>query len=210
MNANWTYVGVSAGMRFFIGYSGTIPTAAQLNTFATQFQGSVASHWAPMQAVNVIYNLFEVTDLSSTTGAIGSSSTSTPGTRTGSGTAANVCTLMNFHVARRYRGGKPRVYIPWGTSTDVTSPTNWTPTFISAATAAWSALISDLTVVPWSGATISGQVNVSYYEGFKAFEEPSGRYKNIPQLRPGGPVKDAITSVACNPKFGTQRRRVAA
>ncbi len=53
-----------------------------------------------------------------------------------------------------------------------------------------------------------GQVNVSYYEGFKVVTDPlTGRSRNVSQLRPEGPAVDRITSFSINPKLGSQRRR---
>lgn len=52
------------------------------------------------------------------------------------------------------------------------------------------------------------QVNVSYYEGFEVVTDPvTGRSRNVPQLRPGGPVVDKITGFSINPKLGSQRLR---
>ena len=52
------------------------------------------------------------------------------------------------------------------------------------------------------------QVNVSYYEGFEVVTDlRTGRSRDVPQLRPGGPAVDKITGFSINPKLGSQRRR---
>ena len=196
--------------RIYMEYAGTAPTNADMTTFAgaslAHMQGRFIGYWtSDVELVECV-----ATDLSSPTAGTGSAAGTYAGTLAGAPTSANNCTLMNFLVNRRYRGGKPRVYLPFGNSTTLHDKQTWASTWIANMNSQWPAFISDLQSSPPGTATLSNQVNVSYYSGFTVFTTPSGRAKNISTLRTGGPHVDVIVGANCNPKVGSQRRRVAA
>jgi hypothetical protein len=194
--------------RMYFQYSGSSPTAAQLNTMAS----TVATAWnSDMGSVtNSGYTLTEVIieDLNSSTGAVGTATVSHGGPRGGNGSSLAQAMLVNFTLARRYRGGKPRIYLPPPASTDYNTPDAWTTGVITATTTAIQSFISGIIAAVWTGGGTLTQVNVSYYEGFTVFTGPTGRARNIPKLRTGGPQVDAITSSAANIKPANQRRRL--
>lgn len=192
--------------RFYVSYTGSAPTSTGLNASCS----GVVSSWS-----NNLKALFSsgqnllgalATDLSSASGAVGSNFATTAGSRAGAQLPAGVACLLNLHVNRRYRGGKPRIYLPFGVDADLNSVQTWTGTFTAAVTAAWNAFIASVLTTNPVGTTYVQQVNVSYYAGFHTFTTPSGRVRNIPTLRVT-PVVDAIASVSTNGKFASQRRR---
>jgi hypothetical protein len=192
--------------RFFMAFSGTAPTDAQLNTLCTAIGTAWNSAIGPMVYTSISLTEVQAQDLTSATAAAGLAIVSHAGTRTGAGTPAALCCVLKFGIARRYRGGHPRMYTPWGTEEDFLTPQTWSTTFLGEAIAAWNLFVGDIVAAPWSGGTIGDQVNVSYYEGFTNFTYPSGRTKALPKLRVT-PLIDPIVSVGVNPHFASQRRR---
>jgi hypothetical protein len=193
--------------RIYLQYTGTAPTNAMLNTFAT----SVSTQWNASLGglANPVVKLTEVdvVDLSSATGAVGLDSTVHTGTRTGQINAGGVAALINFHIARRYRGGKPRIYTPYLNAADLTDEQDWNTTQAASLLTGWNAFVTALKALTWAGATITNQVNVSYYTGFASVQNPvTHRWKNISTPRVT-PLIDVVVSSSVNPKPASQRRR---
>jgi hypothetical protein len=168
--------------RYFMGYTGAAPSDGDLVTYAASTSPSSGRGvWSGSHA----------------------------GTRSGTAMPINACMLINFQLGRRYRGGKPRIYAPWGVTADLNTPEKWSSSFVSASTAAWIAFITNTSGVLAGGTSVAGQENVSYYAGVEPpITLPSGRVKQASKVRPGPIAPDPITSVAANPLVGSQRRRV--
>lgn len=191
----------------YFQYAGTAPTNAQLNTFASSCSTSWLSALAGMANPVVKLTEVDVVDLSASTGAVGSYVSTQTGTRTGQINAGGVCALINFKIARRYRGGKPRVYLPYLNAADLTDEQDWAATPLANLATQWGIYVGDIKALTWTGATISNQVNVSYYQGFASVQNPvTLRWKNISKPRVT-PLIDVITSTSVNPKPASQRRR---
>jgi hypothetical protein len=112
-------------------------------------------------------------------------------------------------IARRYRGGKPRTYLPMGDSGYLLNPQEWNTTFLGLAQAALNQIISDYAVTTVAGCSLGTLVNVSYYSGFTIRPSPpiaGVRAKNIPTVRTAA-VVDAVTSWTAEAKLASQRRR---
>lgn len=196
--------------RIYLAYTGTAPTDADMVTFAGTTNNHMASRFDTYWTPDVTLTECTCVDLSSPTAGIGVQTSSYGGTLSGAELPAQSCCLVNFAIQRRYRGGKPRAYFPFGSATTLNGKQQWTSTFQTNVTSQYAALITDIQGSPPGSATISGQVNVSYYEGFTVFTTPSGRAKNISTLRPGGPHVDVVTGATANIKVASQRRRIAA
>lgn len=187
-------------------YGGTPPTNAQLNTFAASVAAAWGTNIAPLVNPNYVLTTVDVTDLSSSTGAIGAAVVSTAGTRVGNPLTAGVAACVRHRIARRYRGGHPRTYLWAGIITDIYDEQTWKPAFITSMDAGWLAFIGACVGAGWTGAGGLTFVNVSYYSGFTNGTGPTGRARVIPTLR-GTPVVDPINSSQLNPHFASQRRR---
>lgn len=198
----------SAMVRWFVAYTGTAPSDSVCNSIAGACAAAWATDLAPLANTDVILNEITVTDLTSPTSGRGVWSGSHAGTRSTTTLPGATAVLINMPIARRYRGGKPRSYWPFLGGTDLLTAQQWES---SAVTAVEGGLESYLTAVYASGSggtTVSTLSNVSYYSGFTAVVNPiTGRTKDVPKLRTGGPVVDAIISLVCNPKPASQRRR---
>lgn len=194
--------------KFYLSYSGTAPTSGDLNTLAAVILTSWATNMAPAVNSNYVTTSAEITDLTSPTAASGSAAGSHAGTRSGATLSAGVCAVVNHLIGRRYRGGKPRSMIWAGVETDLQTVGTWKTSFITAMETAWSGFVADVVSAPWGGGGTLDPVNVSYYEGFTAVQNPvTLRWRNVPKLRTGGPVTDAIFADTVRAALGSQRRR---
>jgi hypothetical protein len=150
----------------------------------------------------------ESEDLTSATGAVDTSVESVVGSRAGSALPSSTSLVSSYTIARRYRGGHPRAYWPFGADSDLLSETQWTSAFPTACDTGINAYFAALVAAGWSGAGTLTHVNVSYYEGFTVVTNPiTGRARNVPTLRVS-PVVDLVTAVHSRSSIGTQRRRL--
>jgi hypothetical protein len=192
--------------RYYLSYSGTAPTSAQLSTFC----GSVATAWgvdiSPLQNTNITLVEVSAEDLSSATSAVGTVAVSVPGTRGGATLSAAACVVVNFDIARRYRGGHPRIYLWAGSETDIQTVGTWKAAFLAAVQSGWVAFTTAVEAAGWAGAGTIEQVNVSFYEGFDNFTYPSGRTRPRPRVRLA-PIIDAVVAIAARAIIGSIRRR---
>ncbi|MFZ0169912.1 MAG: hypothetical protein WAL64_10950 [Candidatus Dormiibacterota bacterium] len=190
----------------FFSYSGSAPTSASCVTMAADIYALQAvddSQWGS----DVTLIGCKVTDLSSHSGGVGEHAQSTVGGRSGIPLPASACVLVNYQIARRYRGGKPRSYFPWFTSEDIVTAQTWDSSVITAVDSALSAFFAGVAGISVGGCTITQHVNVSYYNGFTARENMgTGRWKNVPNLR-ATPLVDPILSFAASLRIANQRRR---
>lgn len=192
--------------RFFLSYSGTAPTDADLATFAASIGSEFGSHLVGLMSPAYELTQVKVEDLTSATAAVGEADPTQTGTRTGSAIGIQVAAVLSEEIARRYRGGHPRLYFPFGTVTDLADEQAWTTGFQAAVPTAWAAFLSAVGGDGWTGAGTIAGINISYYEGFTNHTYPSGRVRPVPNLRVT-PVVDAIVALQLNPLIGTQRRR---
>lgn len=202
----YTYgIDVDVINRYYVKYGGTTPDNTALTTFANNISTAWGANLGPMCTTPVTLTSVTCTDLTSPTAAQGISSTTHAGTRVGGVLSASTCGMIDFHIQRRYRGGKPRIYLPVGSGTDLNNAQTWSTTFQTALFSAWNAFLSGGT--PPAGMTLAGQCNVSYYKGFEVKTGSTGRAFNKALPR-DVPVVDLITSAAVDPRLATQRRRI--
>jgi hypothetical protein len=193
--------------RVFMQYSGTAPTVAQLNTFAAAVAAAWASELSAAYTTEKTLVAVTVEDLTSSTAAVGAWAGANAGVLGGGDLPLGVCVMLNFAIARRYRGGKPRSYFSWGSQADLSGDQTWLGSALTAFLGYYNTFITQVKAAPWAGATITDQVNVSYYEGFTNFTGPTGRDRARSTPRAGAAVVDAITAVSANPRYASQRRR---
>lgn len=205
-----TFTGGSVWLtRFFTHYTGTPPTNAQLLTFDAALATAFTTNLKPMCDGAVNLTQIESQDLTSATSAVDTSAVSISGTRTGGNLPDGIAAVVSYEIGRRYRGGHPRGYWPFGTTTDIGAVGNWSAGFVTASNTAINAFYTAVNAAGWTGAGTLSHVNVSYYSGFTVITSPTtGRARNVPTLRVA-PTVDAITSIITRPSYGSQRRRYA-
>jgi hypothetical protein len=195
--------------RFFIQYAGTAPSDTDLDTFAGAVGASWVTEFLAYSNTDTVLTEVICTDLSSSMANEGSATEDETGTRTGGSLPASTCLLINFQISRRYRGGKPRIYLPLGSDSDLLTAQTWNPTFVSEVGIAWAAFIAAVIAEPWSGGGLLSQVVPSFFEGTSGELVGSGDYvrgKTLPIPR-AVPLVEPITGFSVNPIFGSQRRR---
>lgn len=193
--------------RSFWEYSGGPATDAQIVTWLDAVSGGFTGHCVGLMGDQWELIGLEGTDLSSPTAAAGAIAASATGDRAGGALPVGTATLVNYLVARRYRGGKPRGYLPFGLDSDLSSPRVWSSAFLAAVLSDWGSFLGVIEAAAIAGGANNQQVNISYYSGFTAVENPlTGRYRNVPKLRVA-PVTDIVTGFSVNPILGSQRKR---
>ena len=199
---------LTADSRFFFGYTGGPPTNADCVALATDIHGLAVTNLQGLFAIGNGIEAIEVLDLSSPSGGVGTDPTAISGTRGSDFLPGGCAALIGLPIARRYRGGKSRIYWPFGAAADLATSTKW-----QTASAAdflngfnnMQVAIGGLT----SGTTVLTRLKqISYYEGFTSVTNPiTGRTKDVSKLRVGGPVVDDVINVTINPAPASQRRR---
>lgn len=188
-------------------YSGGSPVAGDLSTLASDIVDNGQGEFQDLAGDTVGMLSCECTDLSSDMGAQATAGTPWVGTRGAGILAAGTAVLVNHSIARRYRGGKPRTYLPLGIASDLTTGGVWSNAFTGAVDGAWGAFTGDIVGGSYGGITITNIVNVSYYSGFTVVTSPTtGRSRNVPKLR-SSPIVNAFTGHTVSELVASQRRR---
>lgn len=194
--------------RFFVKYDTGTPTAGDMITFCTGVHAAyVSAACATWKSTQEKLVEVEAQDLSSPTGAVGNITVLEPGLSAGNPLGAQVAFLASFVIARRYRGGHPRMYISGPTSLSATDNETLTPAATTSLQTEWTNFFTAVQALPLGTSTGVTHVNVSYYAGFTNFTYPSGRTYPRPNIRPT-PVTDTITGLIISNKYATQRRRL--
>jgi len=204
----WEISGDTAAIdRLFYTYTGGPPSAADCNTLASGLYTNLIGALGNQFVGDVLLLGVEVVDLTTPTSFSGAHAASTPGTRPGGALGAGTAVLMNLHITRRYRGGKPRTYWPFFADTDLLTEQLWqggsTATLLADLNT-WNTNNKALT----AGTTaLQNLVNVSYYHGFTAVVNPiTGRTRDVPTPRAIALI-DVVNSLSVNPNVASQRRR---
>jgi hypothetical protein len=194
---------------FHLGYSvgGTL-TAAEVLQLATDISAAWGSSLAPglsdtVQLVDVVATALDSSTAPTVTfpsGFVGGQSTQP--------TAGGTALVVQRKIARRYRGGHSRVYLPGiPAATLADTEDHWDPTLLAAFTGQWESIEgAGATYLVTAGRTDATPVSVSYYEFFTNVLYPSGRYHARPTLRVT-PLVDKVVSFNGNPRPCSQRRR---
>lgn len=193
--------------RFDMAYTGTAPNQAALVTLAGAVRTQFSNHLAAMLCS--AYELLDTTciDLANRSTPKGIDTTAVSGSR-GSGPPPNNCTaLINFTPNRAYRGSKPKVFLPFGISSDQASVTGWSTGFVAAMDSAWEAFIAALNGSTVGAVVIGAQVGVSYYGPPTVPNTGKGKNKTMSTQRTT-PLVEAINAISTSPIFGSQRRRL--
>lgn len=195
--------------RFFVQYTGTAPSNADLAAFDTALDTAYNTNVKPQCDTSTILAQIETIDLTSPTSAVDIKAVNRVGTRTGVIIPAMICAVQSYQIGRRYRGGHPRGYWPLGSISDTGPDTSWAPASITNFDNALDAFFTAVMAAGWTGAGTLSHVNVSFYNGFTVITNPvTHRARNVPTLRVA-PVVDQVTGTGVRASYGTQRRREA-
>jgi hypothetical protein len=196
------------GVRQFFRWSGTSPTSAALTTLAEDYYNALVGA-SIAGAFSNIYGLssVELVDLSSEMGAEGVYAHRTTGTLTGTPLPVETAFVTEFGITRRYRGGHPKTFWPFGDSEKLQNPNTFTPSAVSDWQTVVTNGIAGFVGESSGGCTIGAHVCISYYKGFSVVTNPlTGRARNVPTLRTT-PLVTNVTAIVGRERIGSQRRR---
>lgn len=198
----------SATSRLFFKYTGSAPSAADCVSLAASAKSLADSEFLPLMIPACAINSCTVTDLASDTGADGTSGTQEVGSRGGSELPAGVATLVDYQISRRYRGGKPRSYWVFGTTTDLANASTWNTSFTDAVASGVEAFISGFTGTTVDTTVVGAHCNVSYYgpPNVVITNPVTGRARTVSTKR-AEPIVDVVNSLTVPLKPSSQRRR---
>jgi hypothetical protein len=182
---------------FHASYGGAPPSIASVTALANAVYtaaGGLATLMSPSEDISSC----SVTDLSSSSGAVGEDSGSTPGAAAGADLPASACILVNYSTALRYRGGHPRQYLAIGMDADLADQRTWNNIFQVAAEVQFGVLRAAMSST-LGGTTYTGQVAVSYIN--KVSNPIAPYHRAVPLVLP-------LPSFRINPKVASQRRRL--
>jgi hypothetical protein len=201
--------GALAGSRFYLSYSGSAPTPANCTTLA----GDVAAAWNTNLAaqVNSEYALTEVDvlDIATNSGASGQWIGSHAGGDGSTAIPQQVAVNIAYTIARRYRGGKPRMFLPPPGQAALAGQNKWSTGYVSATNTAVAAFFAALEALTIGAIGTLAHVNLSYYSGFTNITNSSGRERAVPTYRTHA-LLDTVSGYNTKALMGSQRRRRSA
>ena len=197
------------GWSLIIGYSGTSPTTADLGAIAAAGVTAWGASIAPLSPT--VFQLREVVavDLKNPSTVEGTASATTNGTRAGAAMTDGVCGVVVYTPDRRYRGARPKAFLPVGVQGDLANGQQWSATFLTALKTAVQTVISDLVASSPAGVTLTHSVCVFRTGPPYTVVSNSGKTRSHSvgtQLNP--PLVVDTLSIDANPKVGSQRRRL--
>jgi hypothetical protein len=195
-----------AGSRFYLSYAGAAPTGGNCATLASDIAAAWATHIAPLVSDVFALTEVDVLDISSLTGLSGNWTGTNAGTASGTALPSQVATNVEFDIARRYRGGKPRMFLPATVSASQVDGAHWSSTFITAVNTGVAAFYAEIEALTIGAVGTLAHVNLSYYQGFKNITNSSGRERAVPQYRAAA-LLDSIEGYACKAVMSTQKKR---
>lgn len=168
-------------------------TDANADAYAVDFGGL----WDSFTSVNTTGTYTHsdtiVEDLSSATAGVGAAGSAVAGGGTSSAVDAALCCLVTHTIARRYRGGHPRTYLPAMSRELMSSDRVWAAPDIVLQQSAWDSFIAGCVSASEGANPMAAFVSVSYFSG------------GVPRLVP---LIDVIAGSTVEPVYATQRRRI--
>jgi hypothetical protein len=183
-------------------YSGSAPASADLGTF---MGGTYGPAWDTVfvdeASTDATMVQIEMLDLSSSTGAQDILIDTSAGGRTGDFAPSSACVLASWGVNRRFRGGHPRSYFPFGTAGTYASGSSkfWDPAFIADVQTKLETFIGLIQGTTVGTTVFENLVNVSYYDI---------ALNPTPPYRRTTPLVDDITTLDVKQRICSQRRRL--
>lgn len=204
--------GQLAGNRFYLSYSGSAPTAGNCSTLASDIETAWAADIAGLCAAgNYDLTEIDVLDIATDTGLSGQWTGSTASTRSGTALPIQVSTNVEFDIAPRYRGGKPRMYLPGGVEADLQTQATWNSAFIGDVNTGVGDFFAAIHALSIGAMGTLQHVNLSYYKGYNTSSPPwRGPGFKYPPLYRSAALHDNVSGYACKAMLGSQRRRRSA
>lgn len=194
------------GSRFYLSYSGSAPSGANCTTLAGDIHTAWAAHLAPLAHTAVNFTEVDVLDIATNSGLSGQWTGSDAGTASGGQMPAQTAVDCEYGIARRYRGGKPRMFLPPTVDSNLADTAHYSSAFITSVNSAVTAFFAAIEALSVGSMGTLAHVNLSYYHGFTNITNSSGRERAVPTYRPTA-LLDAVTGYSGKLLVGSQKRR---
>jgi hypothetical protein len=148
----------------------------------------------------------DVLDIATTAGASGIWSGNNPGTDTGTSLPSQVATNVEFKISRRYRGGKPRMFLPSATLGNEVDAGHWSTSYVTQVNTQCTAFFAAIAALSVGAVGSLTHINLSYYSGFTNITNSSGRERAVPKYRATALV-DHVTGYNTKLLMSSQKRR---
>lgn len=201
-----TVANADAGNRFFFSYAGSAPTPANCVTLATDILAAWHTNMDPLLSSAYGLQEVDVLDIATHAGASGQATGTNSGGRTGTNMPIQCALGVEFGIARRYRGGKPRAYFPIGVDSDLLNAKTFATAFVTSCQTDIPAFFAAVEALSVGAVGALAHVNLSYYQGFQNFTTPSGRERAVPKYRATA-LHDNVESYAVKALISSQKRR---
>lgn len=198
--------GFEGGSRFYLSYAGAAPSGANCVSLATAIAGFWASEFESLIGNTWALTEVDVLDIATDAGLSGVWSGSNAGTQEPPMPPASTAYNVEFDISRRYRGGKPRMFLPPGPIARMSDASHWAVATIDAVNTAFAAFIASIEAESIGAVGQLTHVNLSYYKGFTNIVNSSGRSRAVPTYRDAA-LLDTIVGYATKGVIGSQRRR---
>lgn len=195
-----------AGSRFFISYAGAAPTPGNCTTIATDIAAAWSAHLAAIISEEFVLTEIDVLDIATEAGASGQWTGSEAGSMESTQLPSMCAVNVEFNIARRYRGGKPRMFLPPPNNSAQLDAGHWSSSFVTTASTAFGAFMTANEAISVGAVGALAHVNLSYYKGFTNITNSSGRERAVPTYRDTALV-DTVEGYAVKAEIGSQKRR---
>ncbi len=178
---------------------------SQIDTFLTAIGTSWGATLAPLCNSSVFLNALTFTDLTDVDRVSYTHTVPTPipGTAGAANLPVSVAMCLSWRVARRYRGGHGRIYVPAGLIANIVNGRTWTGTFLGTASTSASSFFTTLTGLS-VGSTQVNLIVLSYFSGsHKTHDDPHPA--PVPRV---APLAMIVSSGRVRSRVDTQRRRL--
>lgn len=196
------------GNRFYLSYSDAAPSGANCVTLAGDIATAWSANLASVAATDWVLTEIDVLDIATDSGLSGQWTGSEAGTRSGNPVAANTCSNVEYGISRRYRGGKPRSYLPPGVSGDLATQATWSADYLAEIATAIEGFYAAIAALSIGSMGTLAHVNLSYYAGYAKTTPPwRGPGFKYPPLYRDTALVETITGYFPKSVVGSQRRR---
>jgi hypothetical protein len=169
-------------------------TQPRMQTLAANMFTDYATDLMPNLSSHVTLKSVTVTDISTSTG-LGAVATGTQaGGQGGNDMGANCAWVLSWSIPTRYRGGRPRTYLPGIPQSAIQDSRSLSATAVTAMQSSLNTWLAAILLDTSLGVAGSVALACTHYRGNPAH----GPY----------PTLEQITSGVCRTIFGTQRRRI--
>jgi hypothetical protein len=205
------FTGTTYGIPFALiwhwrfGTSTAAWNATDLTTLANTLFNSFNTRLKAFFPTTVSFQSVQTVDLTNATPATGASTGAAYAGGSTSNFTANVCILINFHIAARYRGGHPRTYLPTPYAAASSDGRTVTPSAVTSYQNGFVGMVGDVvTALPGSGGGAANHCVPLY--GYTYTDVPTK--KKYLKQKTSLLQTVTVSSYSTHPVLASQRRRL--